>query len=45
MSIRERLGLLGGRLKIRSLPGRGTAVLVALPENAASGTPQTDSAG
>jgi PAS domain S-box-containing protein len=45
MSIRERLGLLGGRLIIRSRPGRGTAVLVALPEKAASGTPPTDSAG
>jgi PAS domain S-box-containing protein len=37
MSIRERLGLLGGRLKIRSAPGRGTAVLVALSDGNASG--------
>ncbi len=42
MSIRERIGLLGGRLKIRTLPGRGTAVLVALPDTAAC-APQSDS--
>ena len=31
MSIRERVGLLGGRVKIRSTPGKGTLVSVTLP--------------
>ena len=31
MSIRERLGLLGGRVEIESAPGRGTRVVVTVP--------------
>jgi signal transduction histidine kinase len=34
MSIRERLGLLGGRLEIESAPGRGTRVVVTVPADA-----------
>lgn len=33
-SIRERLGHLGGRLGVRSAPGSGTSVLLALPQSA-----------
>jgi len=31
MSIRERLGLVGGRVEIESAPGRGTRVVVTVP--------------
>jgi signal transduction histidine kinase len=32
LSIRERVGLLGGRLKIRSAPGRGSVFLLSVPD-------------
>jgi len=31
-SIRERLGYLGGRLKIRSAAGRGSTLLITVPD-------------
>ncbi len=37
LSIRERIGLLGGRMKIRSVKGRGSTVLVAIPDNRTAG--------
>jgi PAS domain S-box-containing protein len=36
LSIRERVELLGGRVKIRSRPGRGSTILIALPANGVS---------
>jgi PAS domain S-box-containing protein len=38
LSIRERVALLGGRMKVCSVKGRGSAVLVAIPDNATPGT-------
>jgi PAS domain S-box-containing protein len=35
LGIRERVGLLGGRMKIRSVKGRGSTLLIAIPEVAA----------
>lgn len=32
LSIRERIELLGGRMKIRSAPGRGSTFLIAMPD-------------
>ena len=32
LSIRERVELLGGRMKIRSVPGRGSTFLIAVPD-------------
>ncbi len=32
LSIRERIELLGGRMKIRSVPGRGSTFLIAVPD-------------
>ncbi|MGE5294083.1 MAG: response regulator, partial [Solirubrobacterales bacterium] len=32
LSIRERVGLLGGRMKIRSVPNRGSVFLIAVPD-------------
>ncbi len=32
LSIRERVKLLGGRMKIRSIPGQGSVFLIAVPE-------------
>jgi PAS domain S-box-containing protein len=32
LSIRERVGLLGGRMKIRSMPGKGSVFLIAVPD-------------
>jgi signal transduction histidine kinase len=43
LSIRERIGLLGGRVKVRSVPGKGTRVLVAVPDEGPAGT--TEQAG
>jgi two-component system CheB/CheR fusion protein len=36
LSIRERVGLLGGRMKIKSVPGAGSRVLIAVPDEAPS---------
>jgi PAS domain S-box-containing protein len=36
LSIRERVQLLGGRMKIRSTPGRGSRILLAVPDEAAA---------
>jgi PAS domain S-box-containing protein len=36
LSIRERVQLLGGRMKIRSVPGAGSRLLIAVPDKAAS---------
>ncbi len=33
LSIRERIGCLGGRLKIRSAPGKGSTFLIAVPDS------------
>jgi hypothetical protein len=38
LSIRERIELLGGRMKIRSAPGRGSTFLIAVPDGDPSGT-------
>jgi CheY-like chemotaxis protein len=38
-SIRERVGLLGGRMKIRSAPSRGSTFLIAVPD-----PPETETA-
>ncbi len=32
LSIRERVGLLGGRMKIRSVPGKGSVFAIAVPD-------------
>lgn len=32
LSVRERVGLLGGRMKIRSVPGKGSVFLIAVPD-------------
>lgn len=32
LSIRERVGLLGGRMKIRSVPGKGSVFLITVPD-------------
>ncbi len=39
LSIRERVQLLGGRMKIRSGPGRGSRILIAVPDQGTSGAP------
>jgi len=36
LSIRERLGLLGGRLKIRSAPGKGSTFVITVPDSESS---------
>ncbi len=36
LSIRERVGLLGGRMKIRSAPGRGSRILIGVPDQGAA---------
>jgi signal transduction histidine kinase len=36
LSIRERIRLLGGRMRIRSAPGRGSRFLIAIPDPPAS---------
>jgi PAS domain S-box-containing protein len=36
LGIRERIGLLGGRMKIKSAPGAGSTLLIALPYEAAA---------
>jgi two-component system sensor histidine kinase DegS len=36
LSIRERVQRLGGRMKIRSLPGLGSRFLIAVPDEAAA---------
>jgi PAS domain S-box-containing protein len=41
LSIRERVELLGGRMKIRSAPGRGSAFLITVPDAG----PQDEAAG
>jgi PAS domain S-box-containing protein len=38
LSIRERIELLGGRVKIRSAPGEGSTVLVIVPNSLTAGT-------
>jgi PAS domain S-box-containing protein len=37
LSIRERVRLLGGQMKIRSRPGMGSRILIAVPDQRASG--------
>jgi PAS domain S-box-containing protein len=37
LSIRERVRLLGGQMKIRSMPGMGSRILIAVPDQGASG--------
>jgi PAS domain S-box-containing protein len=39
LSIRERVGLLGGRMKIRSAEGRGSTFLIAVPDAAVPAAP------
>ena len=39
LSIRERVELLGGRMKIRSAKGRGSTFLIAVPDAVAADTP------
>jgi PAS domain S-box-containing protein len=41
LSIRERIQLLGGRMKIRSTPGRGSRILLAVPDQEISGVPMS----
>jgi signal transduction histidine kinase len=36
LGIRERVQLLGGRMKIRSTPGRGSCILIAVPDQGTS---------
>jgi PAS domain S-box-containing protein len=45
LSIRERVDLLGGRMKIRSTPGRGTTVVIALARNGTLGARQETPSG
>jgi PAS domain S-box-containing protein len=45
LSIRERVELLGGRMKIRSAPGRGSTFLVAVPDGAALPSAAAQKAG
>ncbi|NLH42608.1 MAG: PAS domain S-box protein [Planctomycetes bacterium] len=37
LSVRERIGLLGGRMKIRSIPGVGSRILIAVRDQEVSG--------
>jgi two-component system CheB/CheR fusion protein len=37
LSIRERVRLLGGQMKIRSMPGMGSRILIAVPDQGTSG--------
>ncbi len=41
LGIRERIQLLGGRMKIKSAPGAGSTLLIALPYEPAARTPDT----
>jgi PAS domain S-box-containing protein len=45
LSIRERVELLGGRMKIRSAPGRGSTFFIVVPDGALTPAPGTGQLG
>ncbi|MGE5294956.1 MAG: ATP-binding protein, partial [Solirubrobacterales bacterium] len=46
LNIRERIELLGGRVMVRSTPGKGSTLLIVIPENEADGpVPEAEESG